>query len=213
MDTLPLEEFAESMGLPTVPHVKFVLANKIKQAKNAPHPVVDSDSDEENKPAKKQTVKTKTDRMFNRQNQTILSKHYEELHADGNTAFKLDAEDDDGDIFDRKRKIDWDEVDISTGQLPLSKRQQKIATSRKALAKKSERGTKLKFDDDGVAHPVYDLVTEEEFKKQGNPEDMKRQFVEETAAKLRVVDEDDLEEFKEKRKLKKLKREGRLDAD
>lgn len=81
------------------------------------------------------------------------------------------------------------------------------------MAKKAERGTKLKFDDEGVAHRVYDLVTEEEFMKQGNPEDMKRQFVEETAAKLRVVDEDDLEEFKEKRKMKKLKREGRLDPE
>jgi ATP-dependent RNA helicase DDX10/DBP4 len=89
----------------------------------------------------------------------------------------------------------------------------RIATSRKALAKKGERGTKLKFDDDGVAHTVYDLVTEEEFKEQGNPEDMKRRFVEETAARLKVVDEDDLEEFKEKRKMKKLKREGRLDAE
>jgi len=118
VETLPLEEFAESMGLPAVPHVKFIPANKIKQAKNAPHPVVDSDSDGENKPAK-QAVKTKTDRMFNRQNQTILSKHYEELHANGNTAFKLDTMDDGGDIFDKKRKIDWDEADISTGQLPV----------------------------------------------------------------------------------------------
>ena len=84
---------------------------------------------------------------------------------------------------------------------------------KRSLAKKAERGTKLKFDDDGVAHSVYDLVTEEEFKNQGNPEDMKRQYVEETAAKLKVVDEDDLEEFREKRKLKKLKREGRLDAE
>jgi hypothetical protein len=57
--------------------------------------------------------------MFNRQNQTVLSKHYEDLHANGNTAFKLDETDDDSDIFDKKRKINWDEVDISTGQLPV----------------------------------------------------------------------------------------------
>jgi len=116
VETLPLEELAESMGLPTVPHVHFVPANKLKQAKNAPHPAPDSDDEE--KPAKP-TVKTKIDRMFGRQNQTILSKHYEELHSNGNTAFKLDTPDDDGDIFDKKRKIDWDEVDISTGQLPV----------------------------------------------------------------------------------------------
>jgi len=114
--SLPLEEFAESLGLPTVPHVKFVPVEKIKAAKNAPHPV--PDSDDENKQSKT-SFKTKTDRMFNRQNQTILSKHYEELHANGNTAFKLDESDDGGDIFDKKRKINWDEVNISTGQLPV----------------------------------------------------------------------------------------------
>jgi ATP-dependent RNA helicase DDX10/DBP4 len=117
VESLPLEEFAESLGLPTVPHVKFVPVDKIKQAKNAPHPVPDSD-DENKQP--KQSVKTKTERMFSRQNQTVLSKHYEDLHANGNTAFKLDETDDDsGDIFDKKRKINWDEVNISTGQLPV----------------------------------------------------------------------------------------------
>ena len=81
------------------------------------------------------------------------------------------------------------------------------------MAKRAERGTKLKFDDDGVAHQVYDLVSEEEFRKQGNPAEMKRQFVEESAAKMKIVDEDDLDEFKEKRRMKRLKREGRLEAE
>jgi len=57
------------------------------------------------------------------------------------------------------------------------------------------------------------LVSEEEFRKQGNPAEMKRQFVEESAAKMKIVDEDDLDEFKEKRRMKRLKREGRLEAE
>ena len=84
----------------------------------------------------------------------------------------------------------------------------KIATSRKELARRAGKGTKLKFDDDGVAHPVYDLVSEAEFLAQGSPEEMKRQFVEETAKKMERVDENDREEAKEKKRLKRLKRDA-----
>ena len=83
----------------------------------------------------------------------------------------------------------------------------KIATSRKELARRSGKGTRLKFDDEGVAHPVYDLVSEAEFLAQGSPEDMKRQFVEETTKKMERVDENDREEAKEKKRLKRLKRD------
>ena len=84
----------------------------------------------------------------------------------------------------------------------------KIATSRKELARRAGKGTKLKFDDDGVAHPVYDLVSEAEFRAQGSPEEMKRRFVEETAKKMESVDENDREEAKEKKRLKRLKKDA-----
>jgi len=54
------------------------------------------------------------------------------------------------------------------------------------------------------------LTTEEEFLAQGLPEEQKRRFVEETAAKLRRVDQEDYEEAKEKRRQKKLKREAAM---
>jgi ATP-dependent RNA helicase DDX10/DBP4 len=76
------------------------------------------------------------------------------------------------------------------------------------LARRGEKGTKLKFDDDGVAHPVYDLVSEAEFLAQGSPEEMKRRFVEETAKKMERVDGNDREEAKEKKRLKRLKRDA-----
>jgi ATP-dependent RNA helicase DDX10/DBP4 len=81
-----------------------------------------------------------------------------------------------------------------------------MATSRKAIAKRAGKGTKLKFDDDGVAHPVYDLVSEAEFLAQGSPEEMKRQFVEETAKRMQTVDEGDRQEAKEKKRLKRMKK-------
>lgn len=84
----------------------------------------------------------------------------------------------------------------------------KIATSKKELARRTGKGTKLKFDDDGVAHSVYDLVSEAEFLAQGSPEEMKRRFVEETAKKMEMVDENDREEAKEKKRLKRLKKDA-----
>jgi hypothetical protein len=47
---------------------------------------------------------------------------------------------------------------------------------------------------------------------QGSPENLMREFVEETSQKMRVVDEDDREEAKEKKRLKALKRKG-MDVD
>ena len=58
--------------------------------------------------------------MFERRNQTVLTNHYQELHAGGNTAFKVDDTNDDDEIFSHKRKIDWDTMDIASGQLPVS---------------------------------------------------------------------------------------------
>lgn len=58
--------------------------------------------------------------MFERKNQTVMTKHYGELHADGNTAFKVDDDaDDDEEIFDKKRRVDWNTTEIPTGQLPV----------------------------------------------------------------------------------------------
>jgi|SRR5579862_564948 len=92
----------------------------------------------------------------------------------------------------------------------LSKKKLRQATSRKALAKKSTKATKIVFDEDGNAHPVADLTTEAEFLAQGLPEEQMRRFVEETAAKMKKVDQDDYEEAKEKRRQKKLKKEAAL---
>jgi ATP-dependent RNA helicase DDX10/DBP4 len=119
VEDIPLEEYAESLGLPTVPHVKFIPGSKLKQAKNAPHPHHDSSGDERKKPA---SAKTKQERMFERKNQTVFTKHYEELHSGGNTAFKVKEDGDDDkneDIFSKKRKVDWDTMNIPTGQLPV----------------------------------------------------------------------------------------------
>jgi len=65
----------------------------------------------------------------------------------------------------------------------------------------------LRFDDEGVAHQVYDLISEAEFKAQGSVEAMQRKFVEETSRKMAIVDENDRQEDRDKKRLKRAKRE------
>lgn len=101
-----LEEFATSLGLPGAPRIRFVKndAEAAKKAKNAPRrgmsPTSDnededdesvaSDVDGEGKPGRKankkddkNVVRTKYDRMFQRQNQDILASHYQRMIEDG----------------------------------------------------------------------------------------------------------------------------------
>ncbi|EPQ31146.1 uncharacterized protein PFL1_01335 [Pseudozyma flocculosa PF-1] len=85
---LPLEDFAEALGLPGMPKVKFVKeAEKAKraaqqkatkEARKASAPGAEHEVDDDDKPAK---VRTKYDRMFERKNQDILSEHYSRLIA------------------------------------------------------------------------------------------------------------------------------------
>ena len=113
LEDIPLQEYAEALGLPTVPHVKFIPGNQLKQAKNAPHIPTEA-------PRESKSGKSKYDKMSERRNQTVLTQHYGELRAEGNVAFKLDEPDDSGEIFTKKRKVDWEKTDIPTGQRPVS---------------------------------------------------------------------------------------------
>jgi ATP-dependent RNA helicase DDX10/DBP4 len=109
---LDLEGFAASLGLPGAPRVKFVKGEDAKARKNAPRALIaaiegsgDDDSDgadpEQNK--RNGGVRTKYDRMFERQNQGVLSAHYMnmieddangELQTSATTAPIVDEEDD-----------------------------------------------------------------------------------------------------------------------
>ncbi|KIY49734.1 DEAD-domain-containing protein [Fistulina hepatica ATCC 64428] len=139
LDELPIDKFAESLGLPGAPKIKFLSRELAKQKKNASRFTqatveeaskevrnsegessdaddIPSSSDEEEKPDKRKvsynptdTVRTKYDRMFERKNQTILSEHYSKL---------IDRDDDnvggENDFFTLKRadhKLDDDDDD------------------------------------------------------------------------------------------------------
>ncbi|CAI6239324.1 unnamed protein product [Periconia digitata] len=121
-----LEAYAASLGLPGAPKIKFLKDDPSKQKKQQSRQELevpelsDEDVEELEKKAAK-PVRTKYDRMFERQNQDVLADHYKKLVKDddedtrdsndeddfnGNTAT---AQADDDDFMTVKRRIRADE--------------------------------------------------------------------------------------------------------
>ena len=150
-------------------------------------------------------VRTKYDRLFERKNQNILSEHYNKLidhSADGSGS---------DDEFITLKRADHDlDDDVLPESSYTSKRQQRMALSKKALAKNGPRGHKLVFDDAGDAHEVYELKDAKEALGDRN-EVMAagRRFAESERGKLREADVEDKAEAKEKKREKKRKRKER----
>jgi ATP-dependent RNA helicase DDX10/DBP4 len=244
LENYPLEEFAASLGLPGAPKIKFLKADaeEVKKRKNASRQAAVSESeseegsgDEKEKTKdKKNGVRTKYDRMFERQNQDILADHYAKIrHNDdeGADAGQLDGEQEsDDDLFDVKKRIPAD-GDFDPDAVPKddaaeyakvvhipgakeglvldSKRREKMLKSKKQLLKLKGQGQKLVFDDDGNAHQLYELEDEDDFRARGEAEDQRRKFLEEEAERVKAADVEDKELVKEKRRAKKEKRKER----
>ncbi|ORY13503.1 P-loop containing nucleoside triphosphate hydrolase protein [Clohesyomyces aquaticus] len=80
-----LEGFAASMGLPGAPKVRFLQGadKEKKQASRQALEVSDESGEEgEEEKRKEKPVRTKYDRMFERQNQDVLAEHYKKLVKD-----------------------------------------------------------------------------------------------------------------------------------
>ena len=75
---LDLQAFAESLGLPGAPKVKFIKGDDAKARKNASRQLAESSSDEDGDSRKSHATgpRTKYDRMFERRNQDVLTDHY-----------------------------------------------------------------------------------------------------------------------------------------
>lgn len=249
LENYPLEEFAASLGLPGAPKIKFLKADaeEVKKRKNASRQAAVSESeseegsgDEKEKTKdKKNGVRTKYDRMFERQNQDILADHYAKIrHNDDEDADagQLDGEQQsDDDLFDVKKRIPADgdfDPDVvpqdssaadyakvvhipgaKEGLVLDSKRREKMLKSKKQLLKLKGQGQKLVFDDDGNAHQLYELEDEDDFRARGEAEDQRRRFLEEEAERVKAADVEDKELVKEKRRAKKEKRRERERAE
>ncbi|KAJ2893844.1 ATP-dependent RNA helicase DBP4 [Zalerion maritima] len=220
LDKLDLDGFAMSMGLPGAPHLQFQKGSDVKKIKNAPRAGMSDESGgesgEDALQRKKAQSKSKYDRLFERQNQDVLSSHYGNVVAH--------TGDDDEDFLTVKRVLNPNESDSEgkdgngptilkhLGPQPYvvdSKRREKALKSKKKLLKFKGNSTKTYFDEDGIAHPVYELQDEEDFEKEGPVDKKIEKFMEGEAAKVRQGDVEDKALSKEKRKEKKLKRKQR----
>ena len=233
LNELPLEEFSASLGLPGAPKIKFLKGDNAKSLKNAPRQALSSsgeeDSDREAK-AKKNTTKTKYDRMFERKNQDVFADHYNKLVEDE----KDDRVDNTGDLDDEngflsvKRRLS--DASISSGEddnafgpivpndkqdgqnstkaalMIDSKRKAKLLKSKKALLKLKPKGKKLVFDDSGTAHEIYELEHESQFQAQGPADSQKAKFLAAEQERLQNADVADKQAARAKRKEKRERR-------
>jgi ATP-dependent RNA helicase DDX10/DBP4 len=231
---LDLDGFAESLGLPGTPQIKFQKGEDIKRLKNASRAAIssgsDTDSDGEGPKRKgKDEVRTKYQRMADRQNQDVLSSHYRKLLGEDAEP----ASDDEADFLSVKRVLDGDaQLDAAAGgdkratntaattepkvvklgksELVIdSHRREKLLRSKKKLAKYMEKGNKLVFDDEGNAHPIYELQDEDDFAQEGPADKLRRQFVEAETEKVKEADITDKQLAKQRRKEKRERQKAR----
>ena len=230
LNELPLEEFSASLGLPGAPKIKFLKGDNAKSLKNAPRQALSSsgeeDSDREAK-AKKDKMKTKYDRMFERRNQDVFADHYAKLVEDEKDDRIDNTEDLEGEngFLSVKRRLS--DASISSGEdddasgpkvsddkqdgqdltkAPLtidSKRKAKLLKSKKAILKLKPKGKKLVFDDSGAPHEIYELEPESQFQAQGPADSQKAKFLAAEQERLQNADVADKQAARAKRKEKR----------
>lgn len=203
IEDLPLDKFAKSLGLPGTPKIKVGGVHKLKEAKNAPRQLLTltNESDDETK-TEKNKVRTKYDRMFERKNQSVLSDHYMNVMKDKN-----DSDGEEGFMSIKATDQSIDDLDLPDLQKPASKRQAKMALSKKLSVKNKGNPTKLKFDDDGNPHATYEFEDEVDFQKAGDSELQKQQFLQKEAKVMEAEDVEDKQIAKTKRQEKKRRRQ------
>ncbi|EEY15155.1 ATP-dependent RNA helicase dbp-4 [Verticillium alfalfae VaMs.102] len=197
-DSLDLDAYAASLGLPGTPQIKFQKGEDIKKVKNAPRAGLSSDEDDDDsdldgaldpekaklkaKKSKKNEVKTKYDRMFERTNQDVLSGHYSKVLGE--------ADDDDADDFLAvKRVIDTNELDDPA--LADAGRKSSCSTKTASRGRCTSCRTRTRLRQDGPA------------------EEQRARFVEDEAARVKDADADDKERARLLRREKRLKRKAR----
>lgn len=231
---LDLDGYAESLGLAGTPQIKYQKGDDIKRLKNASRAAIssgsESDSDGEGGKLKKdkKQVRTKYEKMAERQNQDVLSSHYRKLLGDDDEP----ASDDDADFLSVKRVLADDaQIDAAAGggdaaitttateprvvklgnsELIIdSNRREKLLKSKKKLLKYMDKGSKLVFDDDGVARPVYELQDEDDFAQQGPAAALRREFVAAESEKVKEADVGDKQAAKLRRREKRERQKAR----
>ncbi|KAJ2552797.1 ATP-dependent RNA helicase dbp4 [Coemansia sp. RSA 1933] len=256
VEKLPLELFAQSLGLPGTPKIKFVSKSTAKNKSYALDNMMEpeerekkrkeqvaeiareneavagsdseSDADETGAAAK---PKTRVDKLFARKNAGVLAEHYQKL-VDNGSDDDDEGGDDDADFITLKRADhaisdddDDDEeeeveepvvktiaINPDTGlpvvipNIPAQDMTKRQMRKVKEKILKNMRNTKLLFDDDGVARPIYQLQNEESFRQQGDVGKLVDEFQQRNKSLMETADLEDKEAARIMRQEKKLAR-------
>ena len=207
IEELPADLFAESLGLPGTPKIKFLRKEIAKQKKNASRAIIESEGSEIDA-EEESTVRTKYDRMFERKNQNVLSSHYSKL-IEHDPASNDDGSDDE---FITLKRADHDLAESETLPLDssdLSKRKLKLGKAKRAIAKNGV-AQKLVFDEAGKPHEIYEMADPDAwYESKGGLVGVKEEgqlFAQEEGLKMRVADVTDKQEARDKKRDKKRKR-------
>ncbi|KAH9903502.1 DEAD-domain-containing protein [Cubamyces lactineus] len=239
LDELPVERFAEALGLPGMPKIKFLSKEMAKRKKNASRAAAeiqaaaarsepdrssdeesdsseDESSDEESSPQKAggDSTEQKPERVRTKYDRMFERKNQNILSEHYNKLVDHSADvnaDDSDDDFITLKRADHDLDDKTTTEHDfISKRKQKMLASKKALAKIGPRGHKLVYDDEGNPHEIYEIKDASEvFKSVDEVKEAGRKFAESERGKLQQADVVDKAEAKEKKREKKRKRKER----
>lgn len=212
---LPVDDFAQSLGLPGTPKIKFLSREIAKQKKNASRDLqaleVDTSSSEDEEEtgeptsSKAAAVRTKYDRMFGRKNQKM--EHYSK-------AIDHDQEEEEEEDFIILKRADHDlpNEPSETVTENLSKRKIKMGKAKRAIAT-GGLPHRVVFDDSGRAHEVYEMGDVDEWMEQKGGlqgamiEGVK--FASDERDRMKVTDVVDRAEAKQKKQEKKRKRKER----
>ncbi|TPX59385.1 hypothetical protein PhCBS80983_g02540 [Powellomyces hirtus] len=229
---LPFDAYAESLGLPGAPKIKFVNKSDKKNASRqlesmekeskSKNTVNDDDSDDAKKST---TVRTKVDKMFEKKNKTILSDHYAKLKADdsvSDSGSDSEADHDDAPVrsavplaanddgFLTLKRADHDIDDLPADPVPTESLTHRQILKLKAKEVKARGlGTKLYFDEDGKPMPAFEMEKLSDFVKKENLESRHQKYIEAQIKDMTEVDAVDKavarQKLKEKKKEQKLK--------
>ncbi|KAJ3896680.1 P-loop containing nucleoside triphosphate hydrolase protein [Lentinula edodes] len=216
---LPANEFAESLGLPGAPKIKFLSKEVAKQKKNTDRRVnaakqqaleekQDSADENEEESDDGDIHPTKYDRMFERKNQDVLSQHYSKL---------IDQDvDSDEDDFITLRRADHELADVPLREVALenlSKRKNKLGKAKRTILLNAPITKKIVFDDSGVGREAGEVADAEDWVKEtGGVEGVVKEgnkYAEAERGKMKIADVQDKHDAREKKKEKKRKRKER----
>ena len=221
VNELPLARFAEALGLPSVPKLRFVGRSDAKNvcraaaaaatsvdAETNGNLATDSSADEaeEKEAPTASRAPLKVERMFRRTNQNILSEHYANLRDPKQTAFKEDLEPKDNDDLLTLKRADHDLASVpAIPTLPPEQwsRRDLLKQKKRYRLKEDLRPTRLVYDEEGAAHEALPFQPETAFDLE-QAKEQAAEYATSEREKIALADREDAARMKEMKRQAKL---------